>query len=284
MHQPSRFSHNLPSPQGYAFSFNSFGCDPVHRPGHVYGPVIYDYYVLQYCLVGCGVVTVNRRPIPLRAGDCIVYFPGQLLVERADSANPWGFQWLSISGSSAANFFEQVQVTPDEPLISCQGNSKVRELMEKLVKLSEVAGIRRELTQASLLFALLDCLAEQRLGRDMSLARAKAHSDYVTDALRYIDQNYSKPTLRCEDIARHVGLERSYFSFLFHRQTGWTLQEYIMRYRISKACDLLALPRATVAAVAYSVGYEPVALYKAFKRLRGCTPSEYRRAHLAGGE
>ena len=54
---------------------------------------------------------------------------------------------------------------------------------------------------------------------------------------------------------------------------------FLTGWRITLAADLLREPDATVGAVAQQVGYgSAFALSTAFKRIRGISPSEHRRA------
>ena len=54
---------------------------------------------------------------------------------------------------------------------------------------------------------------------------------------------------------------------------------FLTQWRISLAADLLLEPEATVASVARRVGYAtPFALSAAFKRERGVSPRDHRRA------
>ena len=46
--------------------------------------------------------------------------------------------------------------------------------------------------------------------------------------------------LRVEDLARQVNLDRRYLSRRFKQQTGLTLQEYIIKVRIRKLCQIVA--------------------------------------------
>ena len=56
-----------------------------------------------------------------------------------------------------------------------------------------------------------------------------------------------------------------------------SMQDYLISYRMKKACDFLSLPQATISNVAYSVGYDPLTFSKIFKRTIGVSPTEYRK-------
>ena len=59
---------------------------------------------------------------------------------------------------------------------------------------------------------------------------------------------------------------------------GKPLQQYVMEFRVLKACELLENEILTIGDVSRSVGYSDQLLFsKVFKRIRGVTPSEYKK-------
>ena len=79
------------------------------------------------------------------------------------------------------------------------------------------------------------------------------------------------------DLARQVGLERSYFSRLFRSETGRTVGTALRDARLRRARELLERPELTIQAVASLCGYgEYPTFYRAFVRATGCTPSAWR--------
>ncbi|MDF2484758.1 MAG: AraC family transcriptional regulator, partial [Herbinix sp.] len=101
---------------------------------------------------------------------------------------------------------------------------------------------------------------------------------YISLALNYIEMNYSRK-ISIDMISQHVGLNRSYFTSIFKSAINKTLQEYLIEFRIRKACELLANPKLTIGNISRSVGYtDPLLFSKIFKRVKGITPSEYRNS------
>ena len=81
-----------------------------------------------------------------------------------------------------------------------------------------------------------------------------------------------------ESLARAVGASRSGLAQRFSARTGEAPMEYLTRWRLQMAANLLTDTDATVAAVAERVGYgSGPAFSRAFKRVVGVTPSEWRQ-------
>ena len=87
----------------------------------------------------------------------------------------------------------------------------------------------------------------------------KLHGYYVDAALAFIAERY-RSDIGVEDIARHVGLNRSYFGKIFKETMGVSPQQFLIGYRMEKAADLLKLSALSVAEVGRAVGLpQPVA-------------------------
>ena len=96
----------------------------------------------------------------------------------------------------------------------------------------------------------------------------------------YIAQHYTD-RLTVADIAKVVGLHPNYAMNLFQKTFGTTLVHYLTQHRVSHAQRLLATSDCTIANVAFESGFNSISRFNdAFRQVCGCSPREYRRAHL----
>lgn len=103
-------------------------------------------------------------------------------------------------------------------------------------------------------------------------------SKYVLEAMDYIGAHYNDPNIGIGAIAQHLGLSEGHLSHIFKKETDYTLLNYLTRYRIHKAMELLRDCRVKVYEVAEQVGYRDITYFSAtFKKLVGMSPSEYSR-------
>ena len=100
---------------------------------------------------------------------------------------------------------------------------------------------------------------------------------YVNFIKEYIDENYSKE-IQLKDLATIVHVSVSYLSICFKREMGVSFTEYLVRYRINKAKEILLEKNITCKKAAYYVGYEDyVQFSKMFKKYIGCTPTQIQK-------
>ncbi len=101
-------------------------------------------------------------------------------------------------------------------------------------------------------------------------------SKYVLEAMDYIGEHYNDPNIGIGVIAQYLGLSEGHLSHTFKKETDYTLLNYLTRYRVHKAMELLRDCRVKVYEVAEQVGYRDITHFSAtFKKLVGMSPSEY---------
>lgn len=100
----------------------------------------------------------------------------------------------------------------------------------------------------------------------------------LTGTLRYMQENYgSKITLG--DLAKTANMSVSNFSAVFRRAYGVSPMEYLLRFRLRHAAYLLQHTDEKIITVAEECGFFSNSNFiKAFTRMTGQTPSEYRKA------
>jgi AraC-like DNA-binding protein/DNA-binding response OmpR family regulator len=101
-------------------------------------------------------------------------------------------------------------------------------------------------------------------------------SALVKRAIAYIQQNHARPLARWE-IAEAVGVSEDYLSRVFSRELGLTPWDYLNRYRVTRAKELLHSPENTVGSVAQKVGFKDQTYFsRVFRKVTGLSPQAYR--------
>ena len=123
--------------------------------------------------------------------------------------------------------------------------------------------------------------ARQVMGQAMELRDSeskKQQRDLLTQAIEYIDGHYSDEMVSLDTVAREVNISPNYFSAMFSQEVGKTFVEYLTGKRIGEAKRMLRKTEKRSSEIAFAVGYkDPHYFSFVFKKVLGCTPSEYRR-------
>lgn len=120
-------------------------------------------------------------------------------------------------------------------------------------------------------------IAPKAAERDAGVSVRKGDkSRYVLEAMDYISKHYNEPDISVGTVAESLNISEGYLSHTFKKETDYTLLNYLTRYRIHKAMELLKDCRVKVYEVAEQVGYRDIAYFSAtFKKYAGISPSEY---------
>ncbi|WP_165390723.1 AraC family transcriptional regulator [Pseudoduganella lutea] len=114
-------------------------------------------------------------------------------------------------------------------------------------------------------------------GMNGAAPREGAHGEAVARALHFIDL-HATDGIKAEQVARHVGLSRSWLERQFQRELGHSLHDAIFRRRLDAAKAMLLHGHGDLAEVAARCGYSSVQyLYGVFARELGCTPRDFRQ-------
>jgi AraC-like DNA-binding protein len=101
-----------------------------------------------------------------------------------------------------------------------------------------------------------------------------------TAILQFIATRYADAELDLERVVEETGINRNKINDVLKTELGFTFSGYLNKLRLTEAARLLAeKDTATVAEIAYSVGYGNVSYFnKLFKEEYGCTPKAFRSA------
>ena len=82
-----------------------------------------------------------------------------------------------------------------------------------------------------------------------------------------------------QELAERAGMSRSIFALKFKETIGSTPMEYLTRWRMLLAGDMLKNSDDSVSEIGSSLGYESEGAFrKAFRAVMGCSPREYGRS------
>lgn len=244
--------------------------------GHVDILTQEEHFLFCYILSGRGVLNPDGRQDSrnLADGQGFMVFPGQ---ERRlqVKAGLCEYAWLEFGGLRAGGAVKAAGLCPEDPVYRCQvpgGEERVREEMLYLI-------CHRDMAPHHLmghLYLFLDALCPLEAASCQEVREGSRQEIYVRKALGFIEENFQNG-ISVEDIADTCGLNRSYFGKIFKETMGKTTQEFLLRYRMARAAELLRQPQYSVGDIGTAVGYQnPLHFSRAFKNTYGISPRKWR--------
>ena len=243
-------------------------------PGDSVGPAVREHYLLHFCLSGRGVYQAQGRSYAVGPGEGFLILPGEVTSYRADQTEPWGHIWVGFDGSRAEELLHECGLGKEQRTYRCTAPDRLDHCVREMMRY-ETAGRGHELMLQGELYHFLGWIA--RSLEEPAHRGRETGKEYVELAMEYI-RNYFQEDLTVAKLARYVGLNRSYLTTVFQSVLQLSPQQFLMRFRMTRAAQLLREHELSVGEVARSCGYpDPLTFSKAFKRTMGVTPSQYRR-------
>lgn len=244
-------------------------------PGHSFGPGVRSLYKIHFIHAGTGKVTVGEATHTLNAGQAFLTYPHVVTNYAADQNDPWLYSWIAFTGEEAAYLLSRTSLTPEQPVFPMD-----QVLMPSLsARLSETgsSGVLLDLPLKVMLYEFFSLLLRTVPAADSPAPRSR--SVYVEQCLHYLQAHYAE-NVTMESLSASLKLDRKYMSALFKRTVGLPPQQYLLQFRMSKACELLTETDCTIGEISQSVGYQDALLFsRMFKKVKGCSPKEYRLRH-----
>jgi AraC-like DNA-binding protein len=115
---------------------------------------------------------------------------------------------------------------------------------------------------------------------DKTDLRPGKRQDYIVwlnAVIEHVNNNLSK-NLTLEEAAKLANFSKFHFERIFRLYTNMSFYQFVENKRISKSETMLLNPKLSIIDVAMNSGFHSVSAFnRAFKKIKNCTPSEYRK-------
>ena len=119
---------------------------------------------------------------------------------------------------------------------------------------------------------------------ELLIAQKSREPAVISRARQFIAENKHSP-ITLAKVAQASGASMFHFCTLFRATTGVKFTEYVARSRVEEARKLLCDRRLRMCEVAYESGFQSLtAFHRAFQRILGQSPTEYRTALAKKGK
>lgn len=101
-------------------------------------------------------------------------------------------------------------------------------------------------------------------------------SNIAKSVMRYIQKNI-ETKISVTDMAKALGLNRSYLCEKFKMDTGNTIGDFVMQLKIDEARRMLKTSNLSIAHISEYLAFSSQSYFQnVFKKLEGCTPKQFR--------
>mgnify|MGYP000055516927 CR=1 FL=1 len=275
--------YELPETENHSFFFIDQRVEPsleakLHR---------HDAWELYYVVHGRGNRMAGDTLQPFEAGNVVLIPPSML--------HRWEYEPKSIDGDGrmrylmvafSHSFVERcMEVFPELrnrlagvtfPTDAMKyGTESSRIIRKALLEINEMNELERLCAMFRLLpvvFTSSDCTFAGRPTRIEKDARR------MQQISAYVMKHYVH-SIALDDIAAEVGMNRSAFCSYFKRCKGMTFSQFVTRYRLNTACELLKHSQKSVSEICYLVGFNDLPHFvRVFTSSIGMPPSKYRKS------
>lgn len=247
-------------------------------PGHSFGPAVRPHYLIHFILNGKGCYRVNSSTFSLQTGDAFLIFPGETAFYEADTESPWEYSWIGFGGKDCRSLLSSCAFS-EHGYIFHRGQSEPER--------RQFNQIQRFLENMLLCFETGSCDPLELLGYFyLILAQMTSPKKntpeapeelYLQKALDYIHNNYSYP-IHIQQIARQIGIDRSYLYKLMERRFHLSPQQYLIEYRLMKAREMLTGTSLSITEITFSCGFKDTPSFcRMFKKRTGLSPGMFRK-------
>lgn len=269
MYSETAFTNNLFT-DIYPLSYGKQQCEPLYS----FGPAVREYYLFHYCVKGKGVFFSNDCKYEIKQGQGFLICPGDLTFYQADGQNPWLYIWIAVGGNAVEKYLNLMELSKEKPIFTYSNPKVLLDYIDDML-LHHTLSYSNEMYAEGILMKILSCLigeASDSQGRSRQL-----HDVYVSKAISYIETHYQE-TISVQDIADYLSLNRSYLTELFLKTVHLSPQQFLVKFRITKAESLLLTTDLPIKTIAYSCGYSnEFSFSKAFKKVMNDSPGHFRK-------
>lgn len=256
---------------------------PVHK---------HTYYEVIFIIEGRGKHNINDNTCPYDKGDVFLLGPEDFHFFKIDTLTKFCFirftdlffgKSLSKDQISWHRTLEFLLHSPYHKGGSMVENEQEKKILDHLLQVLLLEYKERkegsyEIMMDSLMKSIFTIISRNIIKQSINDDKSIKKTEPIEEILMYISQNIHNPEhLKIDHLADRCRYSPKYLSIFFKRQTGESLQHYILKYKINLIMGRLQFSELSISQIAYEFGFTDEShLYKIFKKYQGISPKEYR--------
>ena len=240
--------------------------------GHRTAPTIHRVYSIHFVLEGKGTYYVNGKAYPVERGQGFIIFPNHTVYYQADVKEPWEYIYGDFCGLDDKNIVYYAGLDEENVVFSFEISDEIQKNLYAMYNAcSNTKAYGYEATGYFLV--VMSKLIESHSVH----TKAKYISEhYIRRAVLYVESS-DLQDISVTEMAKYVGIDRTYLYKIFKECLGTTPQKYLTEYRLERAKYMLQYTDLAIGEIAMEAGfYDSSHFVKRFIKRYDISPLKYR--------
>lgn len=233
-------------------------------------------FQLLYIAAGKAHFHFDGKEQIVTAGHMVLYRPKEPQKYEYYGEDQTEVYWVHFTGGNVTNILRSYGLTDDKRVFYCGSGLDYQNLFRSMI--NELQMCKENYAEMLEMYLRQIFIMLQRYFSN-SLKTDNAHViEEIDKATLYFNEHYSED-ISIDEYAQNNHVSVSWFIRNFKHCTGSTPMQYILSKRIYNAEILLQDSTYNITEISEIVGYEnPLYFSRIFKKVKGLSPSEYRKS------
>lgn len=240
-------------------------------------------YELMVMTRGTLYIADSKKQYAIKKGEYLLLPP--YMQQYGYQPSDCSFYWLHFSYKKDVSLFdvhpESYEFQAGKLILPQQGTLKNYDKIIILMKqLQDSVKCFHDQTLNDYITSTVLCeIYNQSFCAEKSMAIKSQKQQLYNDIIDYVTW-YLHSGISVSEIAKHFGYNEKYLSHMFHSVAGIPLKQYILQKNMETAKCILTDTNDTIREISEQLGFRDSHNFmKAFKKIVGLTPTQYRNAY-----
>lgn len=232
-------------------------------------------YQLLYVVSGRTHFYFKGKERIVSAGHMVLYQPRQEQKYEYFGEDKPEVYWIHFTGSEVKNILRRYEIPMDDPVFYSGASAVYAYLFKEII--NEIQTCRTGYEELLNMYLRQIFLLVQRSRQEQSPTVNSYIQEEMEYARRYFSEHYNE-AISIEDYAQSRSMSVSWFQRNFKQFANHSPTQYILMTRVNNAASLLETTDYSMTEIAAIVGYDdPLYFSRLFRKIKGLSPSQYRK-------
>lgn len=232
----------------------------------------------MFIYVHSGKMTLRTRTedVLMEEGSSYLYHPYQEQLYHSIQNYPVKCYWIHFTGYGVTEVLSSLKIENIQ-LFNSKLNNEVPNLIKRIMDEIQYKNYGYEAIVSALLLQYITSIARGSAIYPPNSLLVNTSGD-MEATFKYIHQHFTE-NIKVSTLSNMSGLCINRYIKVFKEVMGYPPKEYLVRFRLQKACELFNSTNFSVKQVAYLVGFQNQLYFsRMFKKYYNITPTEYRNS------